>query len=85
MISCSEKKPKEVKQYTIDQFYQSTRIIGGAFNTDETQLLVSTDKTGIFNVFEINLADSSKKQVTHSTVESFFALDYVPANRKDPV
>jgi protease II len=82
LVSCSEKKPKEVKQYTIDQFYKSTRIIGGAFNTDETRLLVSTDKTGIFNVFEINLADSSKKQITHSAVESFFAMDYVPGTGK---
>ena len=71
-----------MKQYTIDQFYKSTRIIGGAFNTDETKLLVSTDKTGIFNVFEINLADSSTKQITHSTVESFFAMDYVPGTGK---
>jgi protease II len=82
LTSCSEKKPREVKQYTIDQFYKSTRIIGGAFNTDETKLLVSTDKTGIFNVFEINLADSSQKQITHSTVESFFAMDYVPGTGK---
>ncbi len=42
LISCSEKKPKEVKQYTIDQFYKSTRIIGGAFNKDETKLLIGT-------------------------------------------
>jgi protease II len=82
LFSCSEKKPREVKQYTIDQFYKSTRIIGGAFNTDETKLLVSTDKTGIFNVFEINLADSSQKQITHSTVESFFAMGYVPGTGK---
>ena len=82
LVSCSEKKPKEVKQYTIDQFYKSTRIIGGAFNNDESKLLVSSDQTGIFNVFEINLADSSRKQITHSTVESFFAMDYVPGTGK---
>jgi dipeptidyl aminopeptidase/acylaminoacyl peptidase len=82
LISCSEKKPKEVKQYTIDQFYKSTRIFGGSFNTDENKLLVSTDKTGIINVSEINLADSSLKQITHSTVESFYALDYVPGTGK---
>jgi len=81
LISCSE-KPKEVKQYTIDQFYKSTRIIGGAFNSDETKLLISSNKTGIFNVFEINIADSSQKQITQSTVESYFGLDYVPGTGK---
>jgi dipeptidyl aminopeptidase/acylaminoacyl peptidase len=82
LVSCSEKKPKEVKQYTIDQFYKSTRIFGGSFNSDENKLLISTDKTGIINLFEINLADTSVKQITHSTVESFFALDYVPGTGK---
>jgi dipeptidyl aminopeptidase/acylaminoacyl peptidase len=82
LVSCSEKKPKEVKQYTIDQFYKSTRFLGGAFNKDETKLLVSTDETGIFNVSEISLADSSRKQITHSTVQSLFAMDYVPGTGK---
>ena len=82
LISCSEKKPIEVKQYSIDQFYKSTRIIGGAFNADETKLLIGSDKTGIFNVFEITIADSSRKQITQSTVESFFAMDYVPGTGK---
>ncbi len=42
LISCSEKNPKEVKKYSIEQFYKSTRIIGGAFNKDETKLLIGT-------------------------------------------
>jgi protease II len=82
LVSCSQKKPREVKQYSIDQFYKSTRIFGGSFNKDETRLLIGSDKAGIFNVFEINIADTSQKQITHSTVESFFAIDYVPGTGK---
>ncbi|HKJ49681.1 MAG TPA: prolyl oligopeptidase family serine peptidase, partial [Christiangramia sp.] len=33
---------------------------------------------GIFNVYEINLADGSRTTVTNSENESFFAVDYVP-------
>jgi dipeptidyl aminopeptidase/acylaminoacyl peptidase len=82
MFSCSQKKPIEIKQYTIDQFYKSNRIFGGTFNSDENKLLISSDKTGIINLFEINLSDTSMKQITHSAVESFFALDYVPGTGK---
>ncbi len=70
--------PKEVKQYSIEQFYKNVRIGGGAFSPDETKLLVHSDESGIFNLYEINIADGSKRQVTNSAVESFFAVDYVP-------
>jgi dipeptidyl aminopeptidase/acylaminoacyl peptidase len=75
LASCTGKK--EVKQYTIDQFYKNVAISFSDFSQDETKILVSSNETGIYNVFEINLADASKRQVTSSDTESFFALGYV--------
>jgi len=77
MVSCTGKKSPEIGQYTIDQFYKNVNIGFSAFSPDETKLLVSSNETGIYNVFEIGLSDGSKKQVTNSTTESFFAVDYV--------
>ncbi len=77
LVSCTGKKVAEPTPYSIDQFYRNVRISGGQFSPDETRILVSSDETGIFNVFEINIADGAKKQVTHSETESFFAVDYV--------
>jgi len=76
--SCGPKARTDVPKYTIEQFYANERIGGGVFSPDETKLLVSSNSTGIFNVFEISIADSAKHQVTASTVESYFAVDYVP-------
>ncbi len=73
-----ETEAREVKQYTIEQFYENTKFSGGAFSPDETKLLINSNETGIFNLFEINIADGSRSQVTHSAEESFFAVDYVP-------
>ena len=67
-----------VEEYTIEQFYGNTRIAGGVFSEDEKRLLMSSDESGIFNVYEINIEDGSKKQITHSKEDSFFAEDYVP-------
>ncbi len=79
IVSCTE-KPKEVKQYTIDQFYKNISMSGGVFSEDESKLLVSSDESGIYNVYEINIVDSSKKQLTFSTIESFIAVDYLPGS-----
>lgn len=69
---------RQVGQYTIEQFYGNTRFSGGYFSPDETKLLVNSDESGIFNLYEINLSDGAKKPITSSTSESFFAVDYVP-------
>lgn len=75
LASCTGKK--EVTQYTIDQFYKNVNTGFSAFSPDETKVLVSSNETGIYNVFEINIADGSKRQVTNSTTESLFAVNYV--------
>ena len=72
------KAPREVKQYSIEQFFQTESIGGGSFNKDETKVLVNSNRTKIFNVYELNLADTALQAKTNSATESFFAVDYVP-------
>jgi len=81
MFACKQ-KPTEpqrtVKQYSIDQFYKNKNIFGGQFNSDESKLLICSNESGIYNLYEINLDDGTKKQITNSKVESIFPVDYVP-------
>lgn len=80
LIAC-EKGEKEAafSTYTIEQFYASTSVGGGSFSPDEKKLLIRTDETGIFNLYEIDLASGEKTQVTNSTKESYRPLSYVPS------
>ncbi len=79
VVSCKEaEQKKEPQKYTIEQFYENISYGGGAFSDDESKLLVSCNKTGIYNVYEINIANGTEKQITSSEKETFFALDYVP-------
>ena len=84
--SCNPKRQEparsNVPQYTIEQFYKNKQISGGAFSPDETRLLVSSNESGIYNLYEITIAYSQERQVTKSTVESFFAIDYVPGTKQ---
>ena len=76
IASCTQNHVPE--KYSIDQFYKNNRIGGGAFSDDETKLLVSSDESGIFNVYEIDIVSGEKTQKTFSEKESFFAIDYLP-------
>ena len=69
-------------KYSIEQFYQNNRIGGGSFSDDETKLLVSSDESGIFNVYELDIASGEKTQKTFSEKESFFAIDYLPGTNQ---
>lgn len=54
MAACTRTEKKTHEQYTIEQFYQNTKIGGGAFSEDESKLLVSSNESGIFNLYEID-------------------------------
>jgi protease II len=79
-LSCKEqaKPPREVKQYAIEQFFQTEGISGGVFNKDESKILINSNRTKIFNIYELNLTDTTTKPITTSAQESFFVNDYVP-------
>jgi dipeptidyl aminopeptidase/acylaminoacyl peptidase len=69
-------------KYSIEQFYQNNLIGGGSFSNDETKLLVSSNKSGIFNVYEIDIASGRKTQKTFSEKESFRAINYLPGTNQ---
>ena len=77
-----EKKVVEIPSYSIEQFYENTNVSGGSFSSDGSKLLVSSNETGIYNLFEIPVDGSPAKQLTSSEKESFFGLAYFPNSDK---
>ena len=77
-----EKKVVEIPSYSIEQFYKNTNVSGGSFSSDGSKLLVSSNETGIYNLFEIPIDGSPAKQLTSSEKESFFGLAYFPNSDK---
>lgn len=84
IVSCNNEPEarKDVKQYSAEQLFNNTSIGGGDFNTDESKILVHANNSGIFNLYEIVITDTSMKPLTSSTKESFFAVDYLPGTNK---
>ena len=77
-----KKKVVEIPSYSIEQFYKNTNVSGGSFSSDGSKLLVSSNETGIYNLFEIPVDGSPAKQLTNSEKESFFGLAYFPNSDK---
>tara|TARA_B110000003_G_scaffold276400_1_gene322670 strand:+ start:6602 stop:8470 length:1869 start_codon:yes stop_codon:yes gene_type:complete len=77
IISC---QPKEIEltKYSIETLMTNNRSSGGYFSKDATKLLYSSDKSGIFNVYEMDLNSNKETQITDSKLESYFAISYSP-------
>jgi dipeptidyl aminopeptidase/acylaminoacyl peptidase len=70
------------KQYTMRQFMDVKGIIDGGFSADESKLLLGSDESGIFNLFELDLKTLEKKQLTQSTKESIYPVSYFPSSNE---
>ncbi|WP_231459544.1 MULTISPECIES: S9 family peptidase [unclassified Pedobacter] len=80
VISCNnpEKSVRTPKEYSSEQLRNNIAIEGAGISVNDSSILVSNNASGIFNVQEINLTDTSAKVLTKSTKESNFAIDYLP-------
>ena len=72
----------EFRKYPIEDFLDTTAVIGGSFSPDGTKILVSTDQTGILNAYAIPVSGSEALQLTHSTTDSILAVSYFPNDER---
>lgn len=77
MVACTT-APVEPSRYTIEQFFDNLSIFGGSFSTDESRLLATSNQTGIYNVFALNVDGSGEQQLTFSDKEAMFAISFFP-------
>lgn len=80
-ISCKKEagtSGAEVKKYDIKDFFDTKSVSGSGFNADESKVLVTSNSSGIYNAYEIAVADTVAKALTNSTKESIFTESYLP-------
>lgn len=73
------------KQYDAEAFFATTSYImpaGYAWSADDKQLLVTSDETGIYNVYGLPAAGAGKQALTSSTTDSTFAVSWFPADER---
>lgn len=76
VISCTD--TQNIQQYSIETLMSNNRSSGGYFSKDADKLIYSSDKSGIFNIYEVDLSTNEETQLTNSKEESFFVRGYSP-------
>jgi dipeptidyl aminopeptidase/acylaminoacyl peptidase len=86
LSSCKDGKKKEQarlpEQYDLEDFYNTKSISASGFNDDETKILINNNTTGIYNAYELSIADTTAIALTESTKESIYTVDYLPGSSK---
>jgi dipeptidyl aminopeptidase/acylaminoacyl peptidase len=64
--------------YEVADFYRSTSFGGASWSPDRRRLLVSSNRSGIWNAYTIPTAGGAEQPLTRSTKNSIFAQSYFP-------
>lgn len=86
LFSCKEETKqvplKEIPQYTIKQFMDNEAVSGGSFSADNSNLLVSSNRSGIYNVYTVPATGGEFTAITTSDSTSVFAESYFPNDNR---
>ena len=84
LISCknepkqTENEVVKVESYTIEQLMDNEAVNGGSFSHDNSKLLISSNRTGIFNLYTVPVEGGELTPVTASDSTSIFAISFFP-------
>ncbi|UWX53735.1 hypothetical protein NYZ99_11315 [Maribacter litopenaei] len=73
---------KSVKSYTIEQMMDNEAIGGGSFSPDNSKLLISSNRSGIYNMYTISTDSGEMEPITQSDSSSVFAISYFPRDER---
>lgn len=66
------------RQYSIADFVETTGVSGAGFSHDGSRLLLSSNKTGIWNVYSMPASGGEWTPITRSTTDNVYAVGYFP-------
>ncbi|CDF79545.1 peptidase, family S9, prolyl oligopeptidase [Formosa agariphila KMM 3901] len=84
MFSCKDNNTskvvvdRDIKEYTIEQFMDNEVVSGGSFSSDNSTVLVSSNRSGIYNAYTIPVKGGEPTAITSSDSTSVRAVSYFP-------
>jgi dipeptidyl aminopeptidase/acylaminoacyl peptidase len=67
-----------VARHSVADFYKNSEYSGASFSADGTRILVSSNRSGIWNAWAIPAPGGEAEPLTRSTTDSIFAASYFP-------
>ncbi|WP_228851116.1 S9 family peptidase [Aegicerativicinus sediminis] len=71
-------EPREIGNYSIEQFMDIEGIGGGSFSHDNSKLLIGSNRSGIYNLYTVPISGGEFTALTATDSTSFFAISYFP-------
>ncbi|WP_299110177.1 S9 family peptidase [uncultured Tenacibaculum sp.] len=78
----SDMAVKDLKQYTINQMMDNESVFGGSFSPDKSKLLVTSNRSGIYNMYTVSTKSGAFEPITKSDSSSVFATSYFPKDNR---
>ncbi|MET1255255.1 prolyl oligopeptidase family serine peptidase [Aliikangiella maris] len=66
------------QQYSAEEFFKTVSLSGSSINHDGSAILVSSDVSGVFNVYRYPMNGGESTQLTHSTSDATFGVSWFP-------
>jgi dipeptidyl aminopeptidase/acylaminoacyl peptidase len=66
------------RQYRIEDFIETVGVTGASFSADESRILFSSNKSGTWNTYSMQVAGGDWIAVTKSTTDNNYAVSYFP-------
>ena len=80
--SAQTDSPVDVPKYSIEQFLKTISYSQASFSPDNRKILFSSDETGIFNAYSINVDGTGLTALTDSDKDSIFSISYFPNDER---
>lgn len=69
-------------RYEAEEFFATTLMFGGSFSPDETELLVTSNQSGVYNAHVVSLAGATNTQVTESKTDAIYTIGFFPTDKR---
>ena len=80
LAGCAGDAARDVTQYSVAQFYENDEYFGASFSHDNTRVLVSSNRSGVFNAWAFPVGRGEPEQLTTSTTDAIFASAFFPGD-----
>jgi dipeptidyl aminopeptidase/acylaminoacyl peptidase len=84
-FSCGKKETKterEIGQYTIAQFMDNETVFGSGFSPDNSKVLVTSNRSGIYNMYTLPASGGEMTPLTASDSSSVYSISYFPNDER---
>lgn len=74
----SKQAPRPSRQYPIEEFIETVGVSGASFSADESRILFSSNKSGVWNAYSMPVDGGEWTAVTTSATDNHYAVAYFP-------